>query len=48
MRFRMKTVVAIIVVVIIIVFGWTAWHQHNHFNRNVTINGVNVGGLTVD
>lgn len=48
MRFRMKTVVAIIVVVILIAFGWIGWHQHNHFNRNVTINGVNVGGMTVD
>lgn len=48
MRFRMKTVIAVIVVVIVVAFGWMSWHQHNHFNRNVTINGVNVGGKTAD
>lgn len=46
MRFRLKSTVLIIVGIVIVLFGISAWHQHNHFNRNTTINGVAVGGLT--
>lgn len=35
-----------IVVALVIIFGGSYWHQSTHFNKNTTINGVSVGGLT--
>lgn len=38
----------IIVLIVVLVGGgfWTSKRQHAHFNRNISINGVNVGGMT--
>lgn len=48
MQLKAKQVVIAIIAVIIVLLGviMTA-HQHSHFNRNTTINGVAVGGMTV-
>jgi hypothetical protein len=36
----------IIATLLVIVIGVMTWHQRTHFNKNTTINGVAVGGLT--
>lgn len=35
-----------IVAALVIITGGFYWHQSTHFNKNTTINGINVGGLT--
>ncbi|MGN1284949.1 MAG: L,D-transpeptidase family protein [Candidatus Limosilactobacillus intestinavium] len=35
-----------IVVALVIILGGSYWHQSTHFNKNTSINGINVGGLT--
>lgn len=35
-----------VAVVAIVGLGSSGWYHHTHFNRNVQINGVNVGGMT--
>jgi hypothetical protein len=35
-----------IIVLLLIVFGAIGFYQVNHFNANITINGIKVGGLT--
>ena len=35
-----------VIVVIAVLLGALGWYQKNHFNKNVTINGIKVGGLT--
>lgn len=37
-----------IIGVLIVVLGIMEWRQSTHFNKNVTINGIKVGGLTAD
>lgn len=34
-----------IVAALVIIFGGLYWHQSTHFNKNTTINGINVGGM---
>lgn len=46
MRFQLKHGLLVIIALLVIVIGINWWHQARHFNRNVTINGINVGGLT--
>lgn len=46
MRFQLKHVLLAIIGLLVIVIGINWWHQAHHFNRNVTVNGINVGGLT--
>lgn len=46
MQLRLKYLITGVVVMLILLLGGMSWHQHHHFNRNVTINGVSVGGLT--
>lgn len=48
MHFRLKHVLLVIIALLVIVIGVDWWHQAHHFNRNATLNGVNVGGLTTD
>lgn len=48
MQFKLKHFIIAIIVIIIVLLGGMSWHQHNHFNRNTTVNGVAVGGMTVD
>lgn len=48
MQFKLKHFIIAIIVIIIVLIGGMSWHQHNHFNRNTTVNGVAVGGMTVD
>ena len=47
MQFKVKHFVIAIIVILIVLIGGMSWHQHNHFNRNTTVNGVAVGGMTV-
>ena len=35
-----------IAVALVIILGGSYWHQSTHFNKNTSINGINVGGLT--
>lgn len=37
-----------VVAVLVAGLGFMWYHQTNHFNRNVTINGIDVGGMTAD
>lgn len=46
MRFQLKHWLLVIIALLVIVLGINWWHQAHHFNKNVTINGINVGGLT--
>ena len=46
MQLRLKYLITGVVALLIVLIGGMAWHQHTHFNRNTTINGVRVGGLT--
>lgn len=48
MQFKLKHFIIAIIVIIIVLLGGMSWHQHNHFNRNTTVNGVAVGGMNVD
>lgn len=43
-----RLVIAIIAIVIVLLGVIMTWHQHTHFNRNTTVNGVAVGGMTTD
>ncbi len=47
MKLSIKRCAAIVAIILILVVGVMVHHQHTHFNRNVTVNGVQVGGLTV-
>lgn len=47
MKLSIKRCVAIAVVILILIVGVMVHHQHAYFNRNVTVNGVDVSGLTV-
>lgn len=46
MRFQLKHWLLVIIALLVIVLGINWWHQAHHFNKKVTINGINVGGLT--
>ena len=46
MNSRTKMSLGIIATLLVIVIGVMTWHQRTHFNKNTTINGVAVGGLT--
>ena len=46
MNSRTKKSLGIIATLLVIVIGVMTWHQRTHFNKNTTINGVAVGGLT--
>lgn len=48
MQFKVKHFIIAIIIILIVLVGGMSWHQHNHFNRNTTVNGVAVGGMTVD
>lgn len=48
MQLRLKYLITGVVVLLILLLGGMGWHQHHHFNKNVTINGVAVGRLTAD
>ena len=43
-----KIITPSIIVLLAIVFGAIGFYQVNHFNANITINGIKVGGLTSD
>ena len=43
-----KIITPSIIVLLAIVFGAIGFYQVNHFNANITINGIKVGGLTAD
>ena len=47
MQLRLKYLISGVVVLLLILLGGICVHQHTHFNRNISINGVPVGGLTV-
>lgn len=46
MQLRLKYLIGGVVGLLVILLIGMGWHQHTHFNRNVTINGVAVGGMT--
>lgn len=46
MKLSIKRCAAIIIVLLVIIVGLMIHHQHTHFNQGVTVNGVQVGGLT--
>lgn len=46
MNSRTKMSLGIIATLLVVVIGVMTWHQRTHFNKNTTINGVAVGGLT--
>ena len=48
MQFRLRHFIIAIIVIVVVLIGGLSWHQHNHFNRNTTVNGVAVGGMTAD
>ena len=41
-----KIITPSIIVLLAMVFGAIGFYQVNHFNANITINGIKVGGLT--
>ena len=43
---RVQKAILTIVGVLVVILGFVEWRQSTHFNKNVTINGVKVGGLT--
>lgn len=45
MQLRIKYMISGIIVVLVLLLCGMGWHQHTHFNRNATVNGVAVGGL---
>ena len=44
-KHKLSIGISIVIVVIGVALGGLAWYQAKHFNANVTINGVKVGGL---
>jgi len=40
--------IAAAIVVIAIIFGGFFYYQSTHFNSQIKINGINIGGLTAD
>lgn len=46
MRFQLKHFLVVIIALLVVVIGFNWWHQAHHFNKNTTINGINVRGLT--
>lgn len=48
MRLNLKYWITGILVILLVLFAGISFHQQNHFNRHVTINNVNVGGLTAE
>lgn len=46
MQLRLKYFIVGIIALLVILIGGMTWHQQTHFNRNATINGIQVGGLT--
>ena len=46
MQLRLKYLISVVVALLIVLLLGAGIHQHIHFNRNTTINGVPVGGLT--
>lgn len=46
MSSRMKKSLGVIIALLVVIVLLMTWHQKTHFNKNVTINGINVGGLT--
>lgn len=46
MQLRLRNIITVVIVLLFVLVGGMCWHQHTHFNRNITINGVPVGGLT--
>jgi len=43
-----KLIAVITIVMIVLTFGAISYYQANHFNQNIFINGIDVGGLTAD
>lgn len=43
---RIQKISLAVIAVLVVILGLMDWRQSTHFNRNVTINGVRVGGLT--
>ena len=43
-----KIITPSIIILLALVFGAIGFYQTNHFNANITINGVKVGGLTAE
>ena len=43
-----KIITPSVIVLLAFIFGAISFYQVNHYNANITINGVKVGGLTVD
>lgn len=48
MQLKLRNYIIAVIVVLVVLLGIMGWHQHNHFNRNTTVNGVAVGGMTCD
>ena len=43
-----KIITPSVIILLAFIFGAISFYQVNHFNANITINGVKVGGLTAD
>lgn len=43
-----KRLIIIILCLLVLVVGCMTIHQHRHFNKNVSIDNVAVGGLTAE
>lgn len=48
MQLKLRNYIIAVIAILVVLLGVMSWHQHNHFNRNTTVNGVAVGGMTVD
>lgn len=48
MQLKLRNYIIAVIAVLVVLLGVMSWHQHGHFNRNTTVNGVAVGGMTVD
>lgn len=46
MQLRLKYLISAVAALLLVLLVGAGIHQHTHFNRNTTINGVPVGGLT--
>lgn len=45
---RLQKISLAVIAVLVVILGLMDWRQSTHFNKNVTINGVRVGGLTAN
>lgn len=45
---RWTLITASIIGIFVLIFGGLSYYQSTHFNKNITINGVHVGGMTAE